>query len=267
MYVRRSLLPAFAFVAAMLAWSPSADAARILLHGRNPDPDFRDDGALMAHLETLFGADNVDYMAAIAAAADGSSANGYDAIVISSSMGSNDIRGKYEDTPVGVFNMENAIVDTAAGEFQMTSQSGTTPTATHNRIRITDPTHPLAAGLTGEILVFNNLQTMQVGRGNLAPGVHMVAQQIENGDGTLDPTILAVDRGGALLGDGSDGMPSVAAGRRVMFFVSDPGFADLTEDGLKLFDAAVNWVAVPEPGSFVACALGLGVLMARRRRA
>jgi hypothetical protein len=250
--------------AALLAGSPSATQARILVHGRNALPDFRDDGLLMSHLETRFGEENVDYMAAIDAAADGSSANGYDAIIISSSMGSNDIRGKYANTPVGVLNMENAIIDTGVGEFQLSFTSGTTVSFNHQHVEIVDPTHPLAAGLTGTVQVFNNPQFMQVGRGDLGQGVHLVARQPENVDGTRDHTIFAVDTGGALLGDGSPGSPAVAAGRRVMFFVSDPGFGDLTADGLKLFDAAANWVIVPEPASFALCAVGLFTLLARR---
>jgi hypothetical protein len=250
-----------------MCWNPGAsNAAKILLHGRNPDPDFRDDGALMEHLELIFGADNVDYMAGIAAASDGSSAIGYDAVIISSSLASNDIRGKYEDSRAGIFNMENAVVDTGVGEFQMSSASGTTGDV-HDKVRIVNPGHPLAAGLSGTVNAFNNTHSMQIGKGTLAPGAVVIATQAPgNPEGTEDPTIFAVDTGGALLGDGSDGMPAIAPGRRLMFFVSDPGFADLTPDGLKLFDAAANWVAVPDPGTFALCAIGLLPLLGRRPR-
>jgi hypothetical protein len=262
---RRFLRFVVAFCAALACWSPGrSEAARILMHGREEGPTFRNDPEMFAHLVSLFGEGNVDYMAAISAAADGSTGNGYDAIVISSSMGSNDIRGKYEDTRVGVVNMENAIVDMGAGEFQMSSASGNTGDA-HDRVQIVNTSHPLAAGLSGTIQVFNNTRSMQLGKGTLAPGAIVIATQaLPNPDNTEEVTIFAVDAGGELLGDGSEGMPAVAAGRRVMFFVSDPGFADLTEDGVKLFDAAVNWAAVPEPGSFALCAIGLFGLLGRR---
>ena len=39
------------------------------------------------------------------------------------------------------------------------------------------------------------------------------------------------------------GRPATAAGRRVFFFMSDFGSADLTEDGKKLFNAAIQWAA------------------------
>jgi hypothetical protein len=266
-HTSRRRFPCFvvAFCAALACWSPgTSEAARILMHGREEGPTFRNDPEMFDHLVSLFGEGNVDYMAAISAAADGSTANGYDAIVISSSMGSNDIRGKYEDTRVGVLNMENAIVDMGAGEFQMSSASGNS-LAVHDQVDIVNADHPLAAGLSGAIQVFNSQQSMQVARGLLAPGAIVIATQAAgNAEGSADPAIFAVDAGGELLGDGSEEMPAVAAGRRVMFFVSDPGFADLTEDGVKLFDAAVNWAAVPEPGSFALCAIGLFGLLGRR---
>src|SRR6476659_7158537 len=74
---------------ALFASAPvTAHAAVILMHGREDGPTFRDDGVLYAHLQSVFGDDNVVYMRGASAAADGSSANGFDAIVISSSLAS-----------------------------------------------------------------------------------------------------------------------------------------------------------------------------------
>jgi hypothetical protein len=54
-----------------LSYAETAAAIRILMHGREPVPAFRDDLFLFNHLESVYGADNVDYMAGVEAAADG----------------------------------------------------------------------------------------------------------------------------------------------------------------------------------------------------
>jgi hypothetical protein len=100
---------------------------------------------------------------------------------------------------------------------------------------------------------------------------------------TADPqdqqhAILAADVGARLWGDGETGRPATAAGRRVFIFLSDFGFFDFTADGIKLFDAAIDWSAATGPGSGSAlgavpepgcCSLALVALlggMATRRR-
>ena len=59
--------------------------------------------------------------------------------------------------------------------------------------------------------------------------------------------ILAADVGEAIYGNGTAGSPATAAGRRVFFFMSDFGFFDLSADGVKLFDAAIDWAAADPP--------------------
>ena len=84
---------------------------------------------------------------------------------------------------------------------------------------------------------------MQYGRGGLGGGVRLVASTTIGGD----HAILAADVGDSLLGDGSPGRPSVAVGRRVFIFLHDSTFANLTPDGLRLFDAAVDYVTTADP--------------------
>jgi hypothetical protein len=115
---------------------------------------------------------------------------------------------------------------------------------------ITNPSHPLAAGLSGRVQVYRVLREMNWGA-HLAPGVQVVA--------TLAPSLEAagdavgntatdysgaavlhyVPKGGAL----AEG--ATAAGLRIQFFVENengPGtFNLMTDDGFRLFDAAVNW--------------------------
>jgi hypothetical protein len=318
------------------------------MHGREAAATFRDDPFVFQHLQDKYGTANVSYMPGSAAATDGSSAIGYDVVFISSTMASGDTRNKYEDSHVGIVFGENALVhDNNIGNFFLAdaggNQDATPSTLGRNTIHITDPTHPLAAGLSGDVTVFNTTPTdtywWQFARGQLAPGVHQVAESmldvgpagvsgdysnnsvadaadyvvfrhnvgsgspLTNDNGMASPVgsahydlwrarfgdssaandgfqhaIIAADSGNPIWGNGAVGSPTTAAGRRVFFFLSDFGFFDLTDDGVKLFDAAIDWAAVhpagsgmsassaPEPvgGALVAIALSAGVMVRRR---
>lgn len=242
-----------------LAIADSAQAIKILYHGRELTPTYGDDGFAFDHLESVFGADNVDYIKGFDAAADGSSANGYDVLFISSTMGSGDTRDKYEDSTVGIVDGENALIhDGSAGNY-MLSDSGGNQNALkiRQKINILNPSHPLAAGLSGEVTVFNTdvNNWTQYGLGPLGAGVSLIADAVNTDQPLLDDSlnpiaehaIFAAEVGAALLGDGSPGSPATAAGRRVFFFMSDFGFFDLTTDGVALFDAAITWAATDPP--------------------
>ena len=336
-----------------LFFADTANAIKVLMHGRDATPNFRDDPFIFSHLQSVYGAANVTYLRGDDAAADGSSANGFDVVFISSTMASSATRNKYEQSPVGVVFDEGALVhDNNVGNFMLAdannNQDATPSTLGKKFINITDSTHPLAAGLSGQVTVFNTTATdtywWQLGRGQLAPGVVRVAETLldvgatgvsgdygNNNDGgflvdagdyvvyrknegasTALPNsnematpigaahynlwrsrygnfsaandgnqhaILAAEVGAALYGNGATGSPATAAGRRVFFFVSDFGFFDLTADGVKLFDAAIDWAAadpgsgsgvssgsVPEPTGLMLAAIGLFAGLAFRRR-
>jgi hypothetical protein len=337
-----------AAVATLLVCVDSAQAIKVLMHGRDPTANFRDDPFIFQHLQTRYGAANVTYMQGSTAAADGSSATGFDVVFISSTMASGDTRNKYEDSPVGVVFDEGALVhDNNIGNFFLSdhnnNQDGTASTTGKKFINIVDPTHPLAAGLSGQVTVFNTTPTdtywWQIGRGQLAPGVVRVAESLldvgvapvsgdYNNNATVDAAdyvvyrenvgsasalpndngmalpvgtahydlwrsrlgnasaandgfqhaILAAEASSALYGNGAVGSPTTAAGRRVFFFVSDFGFFDLTADGVKLFDAAIDWAAappsagagtssaIPEPTGLMLAAMGLFAGLGYRRR-
>jgi hypothetical protein len=238
-----------------LAIAQPAAAIRILMHGRLDVPAFGDDQFVFEHLEQEFGADNVDYIMGSMAAADGSSANGYDVLFISSTMASGDTRGKYADSPVGIVCDENALIhDNNVGNFMLSDAGGNQNMVDdRQKLRILNPTHPLAAGLSGEITVFKTpvANWWQYGLGDLGTGVSLIADEVlPASDPPPAPqhAIFAADVGAMLRGDGSPGSPMTAAGRRVFFFMSDFGAFDLTDDGFKLFDAAIEWAAAkPTP--------------------
>jgi hypothetical protein len=117
-------------------------------------------------------------------------------------------------------------------------------------IVITDPDHPLAAGLSGRVHVYQQMREMNWGA-HLAPGAHVVATLAPSlaaagdavgnvaSDYSSAAVIYFVPKGGKL----ADG--SAAPGLRVQLFVENengPGTYNLmTEDGLRIFDAAINF--------------------------
>jgi hypothetical protein len=347
----RTLRPIFCIAIAVvfsLVVADSAKAIKVLMHGREVGATFRDDPFILTHLQDKYGAANVTYMQGSAAAADGSSATGFDVVFISSTMASGDTRNKYEDSPVGIVCDENALAhDNNIGNFFLSdaggNQDATAQTMGRNKINILQPSHPLAAGLSGEVTVFNTTPTdtywWQFARGGLAPGVDRIAESLLDlgtagvsgdynnnlaadgadyvmyrknlGGATALPNdnqlgtpigslhydlwrarfgntsaandgqqhaILAAEVGKAIYGNGTTGSPATAAGRRVFFFMSDFGFFDLSADGVKLFDAAIDWAAadppagggssaaVPEPGCGTLALIALLSGMGRSRR-
>jgi hypothetical protein len=270
-----------------LAIADSAQAIKILMHGRAIDPydpadpyasQMGEDRFVLTYLRTVYGYNNVDYMRGEFANPDGSTATGYDVIYLSSSMNTAIIRNKYEDSTVGVVNSEsNTDSDNTIGNFMLSDDSGDygydllnppNPAAypVRHYISILNPNHPLAGGLSGLVQVFRNppaLTQSQYGLGTLGGGVNLIAELVKD-DGTVpesspgvprhEHAIYAADVGGALLGTGVDGSPTTAAGRRAHWFESDYGFKDLTADGLTLFKATIDWAAhntaSPQPGDY-----------------
>ena len=252
-------------------WVDSVAATKILFHGRE-DVAVRGDIFAMQHLETLYGAENVTYAQGSAAAADGSDADGFDVVVLSSTMSSSHARGKYEQSTVGIVTWESALIRSSNPGNFFVSENATNKDygllTFPIQIDIVDENHPLAAGLSGtvDVLVDNAITQdtgVQFGYGltpgeELGAGVDLVATATNPiGEIAKPLMIFAADVGAALLGDGVTEnppgftSPATAAGRRVMFFLSDYGFENLTADGLSLFDAAIDWAAAqPDPADF-----------------
>ncbi len=115
---------------------------------------------------------------------------------------------------------------------------------------ITNPDHPLAAGLSGRVQAYRVPREMNWGA-HLAPGAQVVATLAPSleaaGDAAANTAtdysgaavIYYVPKGGAL----AEG--ATAAGLRIQYFVENengPGTYNLlTPEGFRLFDAAVTW--------------------------
>jgi hypothetical protein len=187
-------------------------------------------------------------------------ADAADLVIIPESVLSNSVGMKLSSTSTPVINMEAFLQDA----FQFVDPEGVTvdpgspeggaggtvenPTGTvrvghfgaiagETDIVIVDPSHPLAAGLSGRVKVYTlpaeiNWASNEV----LAPGVHSVAALPDYPEAQAIYFILPGDP----LFDGSPS-PNL----RVSLFTennNDIGtYHRMTEEGHRLFDAAINW--------------------------
>ncbi len=163
-----------------------------------------------------------------------SDADGMGLIVISSTTLSTNVNTKFRDIPVPVINYEGWLHD----DFKMTgfssgadygSQGGT------YYLTISDPSHPIAAGFNGNTSIYSNNNT--VTWGNPTSGAAVIAHVPGNSD---KAAIFAYDTGDQMVG-------MTAPARRVGFFLHNSTANLLTNKGLALFDATVNWAAGLQP--------------------
>jgi len=106
------------------------------------------------------------------------------------------------------------------------------------RVRITNPTHVLAAGLSGAVPVTARPQGLKWGK---VPPTAVTIAVPE--DDPQKAVIFGYEAGAAL----ATGKP--APERRVGFFMANESAASLTREGWALFDAAVHWAAEKQPVS------------------
>jgi hypothetical protein len=173
--------------------------------------------------------------------ADGSTAFGTDLIIQSSSLGSGTV--EYAD-PIDPLNNPNiskfkflaipAIVWESSSEdaFGFQQANGTGTPADQTQINIVDSASPLAAGFpNGLVTVVSAVQPFSQG---IPTGAHIVATP------ATDPSqavIYYYEKGDKGFND------FVMPARRVFYYFGDNTASALTADGLKLFDAAVDWAA------------------------
>jgi hypothetical protein len=124
-----------------------------------------------------------------------------------------------------------------AGKLGLVPTGTTAGTATGQKtVRITG-THPIAAGLPVGVHTVTNVATT-FNWFKPVPAATVVATQPTNG---TRAEIFALDWGGALAGGGA------AEARRVGFFLGLPAPATANTTGWRLFEAALDWAALPEP--------------------
>ncbi len=210
--------------------SAPAVGQRLLFVGANPDPSHTGDPAAMAFFQERYGELAVDYVQA-SAVQPGDELE-YGVLILSSSPGSGNMRGKFQDSPIPILNWEEALARNAAGEFAVTD--GRLRDVSEHSIVIKEE-HPITAG-------FEVGSTVDMTEGDSdfwwsteaqAPGSLSLACD----DDDENSLFLTIVEEGAELLDGRS-----AAGRRVMLGVTDNGFNTLTEDGFTLVGQAIDWL-------------------------
>jgi hypothetical protein len=152
-------------------------------------------------------------------------------VVISASAGTMEVGGKFADLALPVILAEPNLYDdygyTAAPEADHATVMGTS-------ISIAAAGNELAAGLTGNVAVYS--AAGRIVYGVPAPAAVKVATVVGNAN---QATIFAYASGAVMVG-------RTAPAKRLGFFHPDnAGAVALTDNGVKLLDAAIKWSLAP----------------------
>lgn len=186
------------------------------------------DAAIEAHLQDL----GLDVVVVDDDASTPSMADGKSLIVISSTVSSGDVGNKYQSSEVPVVNWEQALQD----NFMMTGDVDGTDRGTtgdQTSLTIVDDAHPLAGGLSA------GDQEVSTGPTGFAWGLpEASAASIAHIVGNPNQVVIY----GYELGDTMfNGFTAPA--RRVMIFLTNDTFVSLNDNGMALFDAALEWAS------------------------
>ncbi len=155
-------------------------------------------------------------------------------VYISASIDPALLGNRLRDVPVPIIVAESYLfADMGLTGPIEDSDYGTIKGSHQDSIDIFNPTHPLAAGLSGTVQVY--ITADHLNWGVPAPSAITIARSVDGNDRKV---LFAYESGSNMVG-------VVAPARRVAFFHSAEGAAFLTPDGSALFDAAVAWVIGP----------------------
>ncbi|MEL6890287.1 MAG: hypothetical protein AAFP84_01720, partial [Actinomycetota bacterium] len=165
---------------------------------------------------------------------DRATAESYDVVVIASSVRPDLFGDRLADAAVPILVSESYLFD----EMSMTVVGRNGELANRTSIRITDATHPLAAGYSGSVGVFTS--PARLGYGVPAGAGTAVAN---TGGSSARSTIFAFETGDMVAG-------STAPAGRVGFFSSFG--AEFTSAGRDLTHAALDWL-LAQPSQTAEC--------------
>ena len=193
--------------------------AALLVVGGSPTTLGPGDTAVRSRLEGL------GYTVSVVGdtASTAADATGKQVVVISSTSLSSNVNTKFKSSTVPVITWEGGLFD----DLGMTAPSGTQLTG-QTSLAIVTPGHPLAAGLSGTVVVTSTAGDFTQGSPNANA---IIAARLP---GTTTASIFAYDAGATMPG-------GAAPARRVGFFMSDTTAGSLTASGTALLDAAIKW--------------------------
>jgi hypothetical protein len=158
--------------------------------------------------------------------ADASKAMGTDLVIISDTCGPQ-VMAKYTTLAEPVICAKNSLLD----DLKMTGNTATDRgMASATQLTISDTANPLAAGLTSPATINTAATAATWGKPSAA------AQKVATIPGLPDEVAIFAYPSGAMMNNNF-----VAPAKRIALFVSEPMAMTMNDNGLKLFDAAVDW--------------------------
>ena len=204
------------------------------------------DPQILTYLEQRYGAANVTWMSSRPdllvppepmLTVDDPRFFGYDAIVISATIESGDLRGLIHETHAGIVNLEAALARNLGGEYQVVDPAGRYPISENENAHgiILQANHPITAGfqLNVPIPICGAAANIWWSE-SIAPGATNLAT---DDDTPANGFLTYVEMGDTL----HNGNPATC--RRVMFGMGNGTFANLNAAGQQLFGQAIDWAA------------------------
>ncbi|WCM91318.1 hypothetical protein M5C99_12920 [Acidovorax sp. NCPPB 2350] len=160
------------------------------------------------------------------------SAAGFSLVVISSTVSGKDVDPAWRQSPVPLLTWENDLLD----DLAMTGKRHDSDFGTTEKERflwLVNAPHPMAGGQpAGRVNVYRKQAPMGWGRPGLgATTIATVYGQPEKA------AIFGYEKGATM------DYEALAPARRVMVFLDNDSFGNLSEAGVQLFDAAIDWAA------------------------
>ena len=162
--------------------------------------------------------------------ADPASAQGFDLVILSSTVAAKDLKAGWRQSPVPLLLWENDALD----DLAMTGKRHDVDFGEAEKERylwIVNAPHPMAAGLPAGVA---NVYVRQAGMSWGKPGLGATTIATLYGQ-PEKAAIFGYEKGATM------DYEALAPARRVMMFLGNDTFSNLSPAGLALFDAAVAW--------------------------
>ncbi len=210
-----------------LAWSQDKKVTVLLVTN---DMWEEGDAAVLEKMEGL----GFEVVTALDSEVDSTWADGMNFVYVSSTVSSSNITNKFKNVPIPVIMIEPYALD----DMGMSLDTDTTRffQAFQRNMVILKEDHFLSAGLKGEVEVVDSLE-IQSAQGIPGPEGVLIAEYARDLEDVnmIYGAIYAYEKGASLADS------TVAAERRYFAGWNDKGAGYFTEDGWKLWQAAVDW--------------------------